>query len=220
MNLVHLPAVDQLCLGDDANLTPTALREGTIVQELSIAWMEEVKAIKREHVVIDVGAFIGDTALIFAEHSDHVIAFEPQTDAYVCARYNTIGKATVHNAAVGNGENVYCKPDTLEGNLGTRGMGIGGEAKSVRIDDLGIDRLDFLKIDCEGFEPNVIRGAMETLRKFHPVILVEVYKTMLQRYGFTKEDIVLPLLGIGYIYRCAIGREEDDRCDLLFQVLT
>lgn len=218
MRLTYLPGCDKLCMTEDKNLTPTAIESGTIIHELSIAWLDEVKAIKRDDVVFDVGAFLGDTALIFAERSDHVTAFEPQTDAFVCARYNTAGRAVIINAAVGNGEKVFCQQNPLDGNFGTRGVGLGGEVHSLRIDDLAPPRLDFLKIDCEGFEPSVILGALETLQRCHPTILVEIYGTMLARYGFTPEDVIRPLTNIGYSYRLAIGRQEDDRYDLLFRI--
>jgi len=37
----------------------------------------------------------------------------------------------------------------------------------------GLDRLDFIKIDCEGAELEILEGARETLSRFHPTVVLE-----------------------------------------------
>lgn len=220
LNLIYIPETDMLCLAKDENMTPLVIETRTIIHEHAIKELPEVKTLRKEDVVFDVGAFIGDTALIFAKYSENVFAFEPQVDAFVCASWNVrrCKGAAVINAAVGNGELASASPDCFEpnGNLATRGINLGGECRAARIDDMNLDRLDFLKLDCEGFEPSVIRGGLNAIAKFRPVILCEMYDSMLDRYGFTRSDIIGPLTKMGYSYRCAIGRETDERCDLLF----
>jgi hypothetical protein len=48
----------------------------------------------------------------------------------------------------------------------------------VSLDDLltweGISRLDYLKIDAEGAEQQIIFGAKNTIEKFRPIILIEI----------------------------------------------
>jgi hypothetical protein len=45
--------------------------------------------------------------------------------------------------------------------------------QSLTIDDLQLDRVDFIKIDVEGFEARVLKGASETIKKMLPVIYFE-----------------------------------------------
>lgn len=59
-------------------------------------------------------------------------------------------------------------------------------------------RCDFIKADCEGYEPNVIRGAMETLKRCKPILFIEINKQALAHFGFTKDDILKPLAELGY----------------------
>lgn len=223
VEVTYHPECGKLTLTKDQNMTPTVQREGTIELETAIANLDEVKALTYRDIVFDVGAFVGDTALIFARRASTVIGFEPQTDAWLCAKWNTQDLAQVEmvNAAVGNGEKVHVQDNQLDGNLGTRSLATGDGNPTLRLDDFCRDRQiapTFLKIDCEGFEPNVIAGALETIKHIKPIILVEIYGTMLARYGFTPLDVIRPLTDLGYSFRVAIGRDEDDRYDLLFKV--
>jgi len=47
----------------------------------------------------------------------------------------------------------------------------------IKIDSLGLSRLDFLKLDVEGMELDALEGANETVHQFRPVILVEWIKS-------------------------------------------
>jgi FkbM family methyltransferase len=48
------------------------------------------------------------------------------------------------------------------------------ECSLTRFDDYVIDNVDFMKIDVEGFEHKVLKGAINLITKFKPYILVEV----------------------------------------------
>jgi hypothetical protein len=52
--------------------------------------------------------------------------------------------------------------------------------QSLTIDDLQLDRLDFIKIDVEGFEARVLAGGAETIRKLLPVIYYEELQAPMQ----------------------------------------
>ena len=45
--------------------------------------------------------------------------------------------------------------------------------QSLTIDDLQLDRVDFIKIDVEGFETRVLKGGLQTIQKLLPVIYFE-----------------------------------------------
>jgi hypothetical protein len=42
-----------------------------------------------------------------------------------------------------------------------------------RLDDLNITGIDYIKIDCEGFEYKIIQGAEQTIRGSRPIVVVE-----------------------------------------------
>jgi hypothetical protein len=47
--------------------------------------------------------------------------------------------------------------------------------EAITIDSMNLPRLDFLKLDIEGFELNAIRGAKETIKKYKPYLWVEYH---------------------------------------------
>ena len=61
----------------------------------------------------------------------------------------------------------------------------------------------FIKIDVEGYEPEVIEGAKETIRKFKPKILFEMWETHFPRY----EDFMIHLSKEYYLVRLESGEE-------------
>jgi hypothetical protein len=88
-------------------------------------------------------------------------------------------------------------------NLGMAHVGnLPGTIEVSRLDDeaAGWSRLDFLKIDVEGYEMEVIRGGWETIKRFKPVMLIEVNAPLLDRYGVKPVDIHSVLNELGYTY--------------------
>jgi FkbM family methyltransferase len=124
-------------------------------------------------VMFDVGANVGDTALeLAARHPAAVIhAFEPvrETFALLAANIHAVTQITGHQFAVGalsetseirlyeGTVNNSLKPHEGSVSRGTQQVTV------VTLDDFcrqqGIERIDFLKIDTEGFDLEVVRGA-------------------------------------------------------------
>jgi FkbM family methyltransferase len=63
---------------------------------------------------------------------------------------------------------------------------------------LGIDRLDFVKVDVEGAELHVLRGGQATIAALEPVVMVEVEDRHLQRFGVTADQIADWFTSHGY----------------------
>ena len=55
-----------------------------------------------------------------------------------------------------------------------------------KLDEFEFENLDFVKIDVEGYESNVVIGAENTFKKTQPIIIIESKKTSLKRYGDSK----------------------------------
>jgi len=90
--------------------------------------------------------------------------------------------------------------------LGRFGYGTTAERServpTERLDDLvrtaGFDRVDVIKMDVEGAEMLALRGAAETLRRFHPVLLLEVSDRTLQHQGSSSREVLDFLAREGY----------------------
>ena len=73
-----------------------------------------------------------------------------------------------------------------------------GDTLIRRLDDFALPACAFIKIDAEGFEPDVIRGATDTLARCKPTLFVELNDAALRRYGYVKDSVLKPLLALGY----------------------
>lgn len=159
--------------------------------------------------VIDVGAFIGDTAKPFLDRvgpMGHVYCFEPNPLAYECLMRNF---KDVSNVSIDMNPLSDVEKDVAlltEENAGASFITEHSEVTNVRSVTLDnffwppIRRLEFIKIDVEGYELNVLRGAEQTINRFHPKLLVEINEGALQRQGASAEEISVWLLKHRYTW--------------------
>lgn len=144
---------------------------------------EEIEATKQyaTGVVLDVGANIGTHTLAYAQYAKHVIAFEPIIGIFnvLCANLalNCIENVTPLSIAAGD-ENKVVKaqsPDfNVVNNFGAFSVGSGDFHCPVRtIDHLWLSDVTLIKIDVEGYELEVLRGAVETIARCKPALYVE-----------------------------------------------
>jgi FkbM family methyltransferase len=134
---------------------------------------------------VEVGANIGAHTLALARivgRQGRVLAFEPQRVVFqmLCANLavNGIEHVEAHWAAVGSAPGTIIVPrvsGTERANFG--GLAAGGaqgdEVRLLTLDSLALPACDFLKIDVEGMEQDVLLGARNTIGRSRPTISVE-----------------------------------------------
>lgn len=144
--------------------------------------------IKPNMVVADIGANIGMTALLFSDLAKHVYAFEPGRSTYAFMQENVAGVKNIEPVNIGMGER--SEDQTLTFAKSNRSGGFvsnaikvdnpGHVTESIRIDTLDnyfFDRPlrpDFIKMDVEGFEPAVLRGAKALITNKKPTVVLEL----------------------------------------------
>lgn len=172
---------------------------------------EVIKLINSGDCVIDGGANFGYNAVMMASRtgpSGKIIAFEPQRLIYqqLNANFllNNIHNAFTFKCALSNksGLNVQMNPVNLNApnlNIGDTSVGKGGEfTTTLKIDDLNLEKLDFFKLDIQGYEVFAIEGAIQSLMKYKPFVFVEIEPHQLARHNCKAEQVVELLKGIGY----------------------
>lgn len=139
----------------------------------------------RDAVVIDAGGNIGLTALILSAlvPDGHVHVFEalPANAEYLRANIaaNGVRNCTVNAVALGS------RPGSVPMKASGPGShvmpGVGGDGATMvpmttldsYVEAAGLTRIDFIKMDVEGFEPAVLEGASATVERFRPPVLME-----------------------------------------------
>jgi hypothetical protein len=68
-----------------------------------------------------------------------------------------------------------------------------------KLDDQNIEYVDFIKLDCEGYELFAIKGGEETIKRCRPVMVVEQKGHGMKYFGFRKEEGVELLQSWGMV---------------------
>lgn len=181
-----------------------------------VSWLGQL--IPENGVIVDVGANFGYFAKEFARlHDDScsVLAFEPLSYNFSILRtvVSALDNVKIHKNALSdvNGTDDLFVPIKKQGKIGPALAHFGPESERnyiketvecLRLDDYvertGIEKIDFIKIDVEGAELLVFKGANETLQRFKPVIYTEVSRDYTNRVGYAPETLFEFLRAFGY----------------------
>jgi len=140
-------------------------------------------------VFLDVGANVGQHSLFMSRHAAQIHAFEPwlavRDRLLSLLAGNGVNNVHVHDFALGDSDQVLPFYAPAGANLGTGSfypdVNHNQSAGSLRvrsgdavIEELGLARVDVVKIDTEGFEAHVLSGLRRTLALHGPIVVVEI----------------------------------------------
>lgn len=132
--------------------------------------------VREKRVALDIGANVGLWSRDLVKQFTQVIAFEPVAMFRECLERNVVAKnLEVNPIALGDQEGMI-KMIITEGNTGHTHVdpnSVNGDIKIVKLDSLELLVVDYVKIDCEGFEYRVLQGAEQTIKRCRPVIVIE-----------------------------------------------
>lgn len=145
-----------------------------------------------DDVVIDAGGFIGDTAVLFHHKLGgrcHVHSFELLDENLRLMLHNLerngvpSERVTINRMALAasTGDEIVVGAGATQGatNMFGREAGGGERVSTITLDDyvgeLGLARVDFIKMDIEGAEVPALQGAQHTIRHFRPKLAICLY---------------------------------------------
>ena len=165
------------------------------------AWREKRKGEKEIKIIpnllvncnraIDIGANVGVWSYWLSKYAKQVESFEPNPKIFNVLKNIKIKNVNSYNIALSNKSGSV---DLLvpKGSKGFSNQGaslssikVQGEHKRISIEAKCLDEynfldVDFIKIDVEGHEHEVIEGAQETIKKFKPTMVIEMEENIIE----------------------------------------
>jgi FkbM family methyltransferase len=140
--------------------------------------------------VLDIGANIGCTSILFGDRTRRVFSFEPSPSTFQFLSQNIqaaqLDNVTLVNSGLGKTAGSFDLTFSSDNRSGgfisdKTKASVGHQVETITIlngDDVvrqqGIERVHFIKIDVEGFEQNVIEGLAATIARDRPVVALEL----------------------------------------------
>lgn len=213
MNGIHQTKQGIWVLDEDTHISRWVEQHGRLACD-GQSLPEILKLIRPGDIVVDVGAFIGDHTQSYLErvgNGGHVYAFEPNPPAFECLRRNC-PEAECFNEALGFFEDpdriiqVGMRSIVHHPNAGASFLVSPAEAggtTNVRLQQLdrhNLGPIDLIKIDVEGYEPDVLMGAQQTILFYRPTLVIEINHQALARRQIDATAIYAMLKAWDYTY--------------------
>jgi len=211
--LLETPAGIKLHLDPFGFLGATLLQTGTYEPGTDAIFR---KWIKPGFTVLDVGAnegYFSILACMLAGPGGRVVAVEPQARCTEIIRRNMsangISNCTMIEAAVGDADSfadIQLMPAINTGASSiVRKYRWARQRQRIRtlsgltlVEQTGFSQFDFVKIDVEGYEPEVVEGLLPLLNSgCIKLMLIDFHHSVLEQRGIAAEDIRKKLIGAG-----------------------
>jgi len=156
-------------------------------------------------VVLDIGAHVGIFSILAASKLAFVIAVEPHPENYkwLCDNKRDKFLGNIHAFQCAASDNCYQETLSIGHNTVSHSTVAENKHESIVVDAMTIDeivyqsyvsRVDFIKMNCEGAELKALHGAIGTMERFSPDIVIstghyadEIYQlgTFLEAHGYS-----------------------------------
>lgn len=148
-------------------------------------YVRSLAAGTQRRVAVDVGAHVGLFSFWMVRDFLQVVAIEPVAAHRACWQVNVPARPqdVLHACALG-AEARFVSMRTLKpGSSGGTVVEGEGDIPQRTLDSFELPVIDFLKIDCEGAEIDILRGGADTIDRCRPVCLVEQRPAQVARAG-------------------------------------
>ena len=149
---------------------------------------------KKFNTVIDIGAWCGTWAKAMEPFAKKVIAFEPDKVHFACLERNCTINCDPRQEAVGS-ENKHISL-TEDDFTQAKRVEKEGDIRMVTLDSLAYENVDLIKIDVEGYEMEVLKGADNTLADTQ-YLMIELNNNT-KKYGSSNIDVEKHIKSLGF----------------------
>jgi FkbM family methyltransferase len=204
-------------------LTPhTFFSDLTMWEADSLKYFFDSISKNEKYNIVDIGAQSGLYSL-FAKYMPlcEFYAFEPFIETYNLLvenlQINEISNVKTYNIGISDKEGSAVL-NTSASHNGLHTIGQPKRFSDVKSVDIKVDTIDnifyetntpihFMKIDTEGWEYNILKGAEKTIKTFKPLIQLEWNETNMEQCGINPQDLLDLISEFDYIEHCKINEE-------------
>jgi len=149
---------------------------------------------KKMKTVIDVGAWCGTWAKAIEPFAKKVIAFEPDQTHFECLQRNCTVNCTPRMEAVG----AQLQEVSLTEDNFTQAKRVNekGNIRMITLDHMAYEDVDMIKIDVEGYEMEVLKGATKTLESVK-YLMIELNNNT-KKYGSNNIEVEKYIVSLGF----------------------
>ena len=141
--------------------------------------IKNIFEVKNDAVVFDIGAFKGDTAYFFSKKCSNkarIYAFEPDENNYkvllkIKEKYK-LNNVITKNILLSNAEKEIDFISMIENTPTIKKNAI---TIDKFVEENNIEKIDYIKMDVEGAERNILEGSIKTIKKFKPFLAIAIY---------------------------------------------
>jgi FkbM family methyltransferase len=178
----------KIWLDEHESIGQAIIKKG-IYDEHAIFYIEKILKKMKDSICLDIGSNIGNHALVMARFSKQVYCFEPQQDVAdmltKSIAENHLQNVKVFCLGLSDQDQILTFYKNLDGNDGSSTFVADMKAKHYETNTLTcvmgdkllqkhhIDKIDFIKIDVEGYEYPALNGLRETIIYSRPIIMME-----------------------------------------------
>lgn len=185
-----------------------------MVNDWALDFLQVLPLIKPQNGAIQAGGAVGLWPVLMSDHFRKVYTFEPHPDNFECLIENTkeIENITAYHAALGETDGT-CEMARYPGERDNSGawytMPSEDGIPQVQLDKMAFDEpIDFIQLDIEGREAQVLRGAERIIKTYRPVIMVEEKRLLHDKaVGHTMGETAGYLAQFGYSIAMEIHRD-------------
>ena len=165
---------------------------------------KSLKYVRDFRQAVDIGAHVGYWSKHLAKSFKEVVAFEPVQENFDCLLENA-PKIKAYNCAIGKEHGLGAMINPKESNSGAWELRKGSEINIFPLDDFNLSP-NYIKIDVQGSERNVLLGAERTISIHKPVVVIEVMMEdvfditlirLLQKYGLEYREMAMKNIIMG-----------------------
>lgn len=145
--------------------------------------------VDKKRVVVQAGGNCGFYVKQYSSIFETVYTFEPDVVNFFCLNLNVTEQNVIKIQSCLGDKYETVGLNNFMTDVGATHVSGQGIVPTFKIDDLNLVCCDLIHLDVEGYELKALNGAVETIKKFRPVIAFEFHDAWAERYGYGMNEL-------------------------------